>query len=164
MDYQNVIRDFAERTRKNLELVEDHAKRAPGTPFEFSQLVNSMLGLLVFPNERYHERIPEKPLSDLRELGWPVPVASRDLPDPPDLRSFVRYLRNAIAHFNIKFEADGSGQLTGLTVWNLRRGRVGEKTWQATFTAEQLREITHRFIELLLDDESNRLSSGSPPS
>jgi hypothetical protein len=164
MDYQNVIRDFAERTRTNLELVEDHVKRAPGTAFEFTQLVNSMLGLLVFPTERYHSRIPPTPLSDLRESGWPVPVASENLPDPPDLRSFVRYLRNAIAHFNIKFEADGRGQLTGLTVWNRRGGRSAGKTWQATFTAEQLREITHRFIELLLDDESDRISSGPPPS
>ena len=45
MNYESVIRDFAERTRKNLGIIEGlHAEGGEG--YEVTQLVNSMLGLL----------------------------------------------------------------------------------------------------------------------
>jgi hypothetical protein len=57
MDYQKeFIIDFARRTRANLEFIES-AKRPD--VFEVTQLFNSMLGLLVFPQQSYIDRIPK---------------------------------------------------------------------------------------------------------
>lgn len=57
MDYKNVIEDFADRTRTNLALVERYAANG-GEAYEVTQLINSLLGLLVSPRERLPRRIP----------------------------------------------------------------------------------------------------------
>ena len=57
MNYESVIRDFAERTRKNLRAIEDLQAKG-GEAYEVTQLVNSMLGLLVFPRERFSIKFP----------------------------------------------------------------------------------------------------------
>ena len=51
--YEDVIADFAKRTEANLQTIRRLAKEGGATPaFEVTQLVNSMLGLLVFPQQR----------------------------------------------------------------------------------------------------------------
>jgi hypothetical protein len=158
MDYRNVVRDFAERTQKNLEAIEKLQQEQPdGEIYEVTQLVNSMLGLLVFPQQRYINSIPETPLADLANQGWRVPVTIGEYPDVKTLRELVRYMRNAIAHFNIKFIADDvSHQIAGLHLWNMRRG---EKTWETKLKLEDLREITERFIELILEETDDQQAS-----
>lgn len=53
MEYhERFIIDFAKRTRANLEFIEQ-AKPSGDQVFEVTQLVNSLLGLLVFSRERY---------------------------------------------------------------------------------------------------------------
>lgn len=144
--YESVIRDFAERTRTNLRAIED--LRAEGREaYEVTQLVNSMLGLLVFPREEFIERIPETSLNDLAADGWPVPKVVGGFPQAKDLRELVRYLRNAIAHFDIEFIGDARNEIRILRVWNTSRGR---RTWQAEVGLEELRAIAGRFTDLLL--------------
>jgi hypothetical protein len=149
MEYADVVRDFAQRTEHNLELIESVSAEPGGRAFEFTQLVNSMLGLLVFPRERYYDRIPQTSLDVLAREGWPVPRVAGDLPPAKDLRELMRYMRNAVAHFNIEFVSTKDRELVGLRLWNQRGPR---KTWEAQFTKEQLREITRRFIEVLMND------------
>ena len=102
MNYESVILDFAERTRKNLRTIEDLQAKG-GEADEVTQLVNSMLGLLVFPRERFIDQSPQTSLSDLEADGWPVPKVIGDFPQARDLRELIGDLRNAIAHFNIEF-------------------------------------------------------------
>jgi hypothetical protein len=149
MQYEDVIRDFAIRTRLNLELVEASARNGKGEAYEVTQLVNSMLGLLVFPKEQYFHQIPKTPLKRLAQDGWPVPRSSGELPDASNLRELVRYMRNAVAHFNVEFQADQKQQITGLRLWNSRNGRYGPKSWEAVLSVADLREITMRFIDLI---------------
>ncbi len=71
MEYQKeVIIDFARRTRANLEFIE-RAEKCGESVFEVTQLANLLLGLLVFPREHYMQSIPETPLPELVEQGWP---------------------------------------------------------------------------------------------
>lgn len=58
-------------------------------------------------------------------------------------------MRNAIAHFNVEFQADHQQTINGLRLWNCRNGRSGQKTWEAALTIGELREITMRFIDLI---------------
>lgn len=48
MMYEDIVRDFAERTRKNLKAIERLLADNQDV-YETTQLVDSMLGLLVFP-------------------------------------------------------------------------------------------------------------------
>jgi len=105
MNYEidNLVLDFARRTRKNLEFIEAHSGDADRQVYAFTQLINSLLGLLVFPKENFFRSIPETPLSELVAAGWPdiKPVQGRLKED--NLRQLVRNLRNGVAHFNLEF-------------------------------------------------------------
>jgi len=151
MQYEDVIRDFARRTQSNLEAI-NRLKDSGHDVYEATQLINSMLGLLVFPKEEYFNRIPTVPLSELEAKGWPVPRVTGDFAQVTDLRHLIRCLRNAIAHFNIEFPGDGTNELRQLRVWNTRK-QGKQKTWQAELTLDELADITNRFIQLLLADE-----------
>jgi hypothetical protein len=151
MMYEDVIADFAKRTEANLRAIRQLARQGGATPaFEVTQLVNSMLGLLVFPQQRYLERIPETPIADLASRGWPIPDMMGDYPQVPHLRQLVRMLRDAITHCNLKFEPGVSDEIEALTVWNTEP-RSGKVTWKARLTVADLDAITTRFVALLLD-------------
>jgi hypothetical protein len=158
MDYQNLVRDFAQRTRVNLETLRRVQQTQPDQEvYEVTQLINSMLGLLVLPQQWFMRRIPEIPLEQLVADGWPRPVMEGEFPPAANLQELVRYLRNAIAHFNLAFVADDQGQICGLRLWN-RRG--GVTTWEARLALADLETITEKFIDLLLEVENR---DGQPP-
>jgi len=62
MEYEKLVQDFAYRTRKNLDALLYLKRTKPDNNievYEVTQLINSMLGLLVFPKERYFDKIPK---------------------------------------------------------------------------------------------------------
>lgn len=151
MDYQDLVRDFAHRTRDNLATLRNLQEMRPDAKvYEVTQLINSMLGLLVFPQQRYFDHIPETTLGELESRGWPIPEVEGNYPQVRSLRELVRYLRNAIAHCNIEFLADAKGQINGLRVWNTNPR--GQTTWKARLTIGDIDIITRKFIQLLLEE------------
>ena len=152
MMYDDIVADFARRTRINLRALEQLREQGHEV-FEVTQLVNSMLGLLVFPREEFVGRIPKIPLANLRAEGWPVPTTRSGFPEAADLNELVRYLRNAISHFNIQFVGDGHDQIRTIRVWN--HNRAGVKTWEADLGLPDLHAIAERFTDMLLE-HSNR--------
>jgi len=148
MEYskEHQIRDFADRTKANLALVRNCAGHGDRS-YEFTQLINSMLGLLVFPQQKYFKQIPKTPLSDLQAQGWPHPLVTGSFQAPKDLHDLMRLLRNSIAHFNMQFITD-QGTLAGVRLWNTDPS-TNKKTWQVEFTTEQLEDLTDRFLDML---------------
>jgi hypothetical protein len=156
-DPWRVIQDFADRTRLNLEFIEMHARKEK--VFETTQLINSMLGLLVFPHRGFFDRIPDTSLSELEANGWPhISISSEITNLPADASSFrglIRYLRNGIAHFNIEFTADESNNITGIKVWNHPNGDINKpKNWETQLSLDDLKLITHKFVELIEEGDS----------
>src|SRR5262245_2160707 len=92
--YADLIRDFADRTRKNLEVIEKLASTHLGEKphegvFKVTQLVNSLLGLLVFPQQEWFDCLPDTPLKDskwkdLNILVWAT-QARQDVQGSGDL-------------------------------------------------------------------------------
>lgn len=156
MEYNkhDVVKDFARRTRKNLDLLQSLPQKHPDMKtYEVTQLINSMLGLLVFPQQRYVASIPKTPLCKLAQQGWPIPKVVDGYPPANNLNQLIRYLRNAIAHFNIEFLSDQNLQIRGLRVWNVRqRKSQHETTWKAELTIEDIEKITNKFVQLLLEE------------
>lgn len=148
MMYEEVIRDFAERTRANLRAIERLEAQGQEV-YAVTQFINSTLGLLVFPKQEYVDRIPHTSLEELERKGWPIPRVRGDFQQVADLNELIRYLRNAIAHFNIKFIGDERNEIRVLHVWNTNP-RNGNRTWEAELSVSDLRGITDRFIDLLL--------------
>jgi len=154
MKYEHVIRDFANRTCKNLEYIDNCREDPDIEVYEVTQLINSMLGLLVFPQQRFFNSIPETPLGELETQGWPriepTPKiqASEYFKPCTILRELVRVLHHTIAHFNIEFLSKKSGEISGIRIWNIDP-RKGDrpKTWEAEISIETLCRITELFIE-----------------
>jgi hypothetical protein len=152
MNYDDLLRDFARRTRRNLEELRTLQRSNPKAEvYEVTQLVNSMLGLLVFPQQLYINRIPKTPLSDLVSKGWAIPEVRGNYPQVENLNQLVRYLRNAISHCNLEFLSDGDGNIRGLTVWNTNP-RTKAITWRAELTVDDIEKIANKFTDLLIDD------------
>lgn len=148
MDYQHVVKDFASRTKHNLQLIEK-ARDDGLEAYEVTQLINSCLGLLVLPQQNYMNSIPETPINELVEMGWKIPKVKGDFPQAENLRELMRFLRNAIAHFNIEFTSKDPDHLQAIKVWNKNRGKI---TWQATFTLTELHSLLEQFINLIEDE------------
>jgi len=111
MQYEDFIKDFAERTFENLQIVCDRKDREEKTGYEVTQLVNSCVGLLVFPKEEYFATL----WKDEPTMNFPNPqiqnvarkiVCSQQLGNIPCRCSshfghMLRHLRNAVAHGRI---------------------------------------------------------------
>ena len=155
--YEDVIGDFAQRTLHNLRVIRELRGREPGSQvFEVTQLVNSTLGLLVFPQQKYVDSIPETSLDELGANGWPIPRIVGNYPQVENLRQLIRVLRNAIAHFNLEFVPGPENVIGSLRVWNTKLRKPNEITWMAELTIDDLEQITERFAEVLLDRETYR--------
>jgi hypothetical protein len=148
MEYRNLVPDFAARTLKNLEAIERMIEHNPEAEvFEVTQLINSMLGLLVFPQQSYCNKIERIPIEQLREEGWPIPPMANSPCVVSDLRDLVRCLRNGISHCNIELIADGH-ELTGIKIWNCV-GQPARKNWQIILDLEDLKTFVRKFLTVL---------------
>jgi len=139
---ENTLASVAKRTLVNLRRIEsidsDEAERGIAererSVYPITQLVNSLLGLIVFPKERYADELPNRSLEDLVKEGWPAlnitypteicePEAKgcgdaacpckkhkkprvRPHPRCRNLKQFIRVLRNGVSHFNLEFRLD----------------------------------------------------------
>jgi len=146
MMYEEVIKDFAERTKQNLDTIEKLQKDGSEV-FETTQLINSCLGLLIFPREEYLQKIPRMPLEKLEHEGWPIPRVTEGFKQVSDLRELISFLRHSIAHFNIEFIGDGHNVIRTLKVWNFRNSR---KVWEAELSVDDLRKIAEKFTDQLI--------------
>ncbi len=147
MMYEEVIRDFAIRTRKNLEVIESLHQEGKEV-YEATQLVNSTLGLLIFPRQKFIDKMPPKSIYELEKEGWPIPKVSEGFKQVENLNKLISYLRHAIAHGHIEFLGDGQNELRLLRVWNIIP-RNNIKDWEAELSLNDLKGLTERFIDLL---------------
>lgn len=146
MEYQEqFIVDFARRTRANLEFIE-RAGKDGASVFEVTQLANSLLGLLVFPKERYIQSIPHTPLSELAAQGWPSVRTTQGQLREETLYGLIDMLRNSIAHCNVEFFSGPDSAISGIKVWNKYKGQI---SWKAELTIADLRSIAFKFVELI---------------
>ena len=121
-----LVIDFAQRTQQNLRLIEN-MKSAGEEVYEVTHLINSMLGLLVFPQQKLWDTIKPTPLTELEKKGWPrIEVIEGELKSN-DLRQLIRMLRNGITHCNVEFFPDDQDRIAGFYLWNKRKGKI---TWK----------------------------------
>lgn len=150
---RNVALEFAKRTRKNLLFIEQ--SRQDGCDVhEVTQLINSMLGLIVFPREEHFEnKIMQLKLDDLVKQGWPRINSTKGKAKCKTLGNLLRLLRNSMAHYNLKFSSDSrDGELVAITVKNFpyEGGKTSDvPDWIAEIPISDLRIFCFKFIDLL---------------
>lgn len=159
--------EIARRTRKNLALIY-RLKEAGEDVEEFTQLLNSMSGMLVALREEYFFGKTVE-WSDVVRVGLqPITVADKvnttAQPKLEQARSFsqlITRLRHAFAHGNYELLGDsgvprGNQQITGIRVWNVPydtaskdRSKPEFRIWEAELTEQQLKDIAYLFIDYL---------------
>ena len=115
IESRNSTVGFARRTRKNLMKVMRGFKE--GEDFHVvTHLVNSLLGIVVVPKERYSGVQPlSLPLEELHQDDWPKWVILLDDPKrnqerTETLDALVAHLRNATAHGRFSFTGDSESR------------------------------------------------------
>lgn len=149
------------RSKKNLEYIYKQ-KEAGEDVEEFTQLFNSMLGMLICLREDYLWGESVK-WDDIEAIGLKKviindhkPKTSR--PNLVQVNSFsqlITNLRHSFAHSNFKF-INRQGQIKGLRVWNMPpklekkdRDKKELRIWQADLSEEQIKEVTFLLIDYL---------------
>ncbi len=96
---EEFLADFVMRTKENIKLC------GRGT-YEVTQLINSMIGLLVIPKERYINLICDDLISSELLQKMLDCVEFDSYSDKGTLKGIVRHLRNAISHSKFDFKAE----------------------------------------------------------
>lgn len=96
MDYKNFLKDFIERTQKNLK--EYHGE------YEVTQLINSLLGLVTIPQSWEYSSL-DKIIFDFKEF---LNNQQDDIYSNMEFKDFIRHIRNGIAHGYIYTDASTS--------------------------------------------------------
>ncbi len=139
---------FAERTKKNLLFVEQ-AFVSGDDVHVITQVVNSLLGLVIFPWERgFLDRIRNLLLTDLEKMGWP----SWHLLEGKcvTLGQLTRYLRNGTSHGHIQFSSDSRFlEEVNIQVSNFPKWSAPRPDFIAEIRADHLREFCLNFASLV---------------
>lgn len=131
------------RTEKNLQAIKKLRKQGEEV-FEVTQLINSLLGLLVYPRERIIEKVQEISWEMLKCEGWPLPTGINA--QVSDLNQLVRKMRNALVHFNFDL-LQSQGEIVGMRFFS----RPGRDNWVGEYKIDQL----EKFVFMLLDQIKN---------
>jgi len=130
--------EFIARTQKNLIAIEC-LKDISCKVYEVTQLLNSMLGLLIFPKERrLYEKIQPKSWDTMVEEGWPLP--SGDNAHVSDLEELIRHMRNAVAHckFNLTTDHDEISSIEFRDIPSF---------WTGVYDVASLRKFVYMFLD-----------------
>jgi hypothetical protein len=165
-DPKDVVGDFARRTKQNLVIIEALASTHLGARphpqvWDFTQLVNSLLGLLVFPQQEWFDKLPETPLAAMPPGCWPTLHITRwdrrhrkgpnkgQLKDKT-FKEVAICLRNSISHFNVEFEGDSRDNIDRIRLWNVAdESQPNARDFEVVLTTEQVRQIALTFIDSL---------------
>ena len=138
--FNNFERLFMQRS---LELVDTYQGE-----YETTQLLNALIGLLFFPNERMSDLIPEKSLLDIEAWGFRqdciMNAGAHKTPQEIHLRELVKRLRNAVAHCKVSPFPDDHRQCEGFFFLD-RNG------FEAKIPKDQLKNLMRGLLAHLLD-------------
>lgn len=155
---------LALRTRENLEFI--YNKKEIGEKVqEFTQLLNSMLGMVISLREDYFKGshidwkdIEELGLLEKREnlkniVGEKATKISPNLQQINSFSQLITKVRNAFAHNCFELIKDNkSKQIIGVTIWNINIGQKNitiNRVWEAYFSEQNLKDLAYLIVEYL---------------
>jgi hypothetical protein len=148
-------RAFARRVRLNLDAIDAVASVAPSKAHQVTQLVLSLLGLIVLPRvNHYLEAAGDATLPSLAAEGWPTWTIAQDLSRRPDgaadtLGDLLWHLRSTVASGQIRMTA-GDRPFADVSVYFDQQVAGGEiVTWSASIPAPDLRVFCVKLAGLI---------------
>jgi hypothetical protein len=148
---RNTTEGFARRVRENLEFIIE--ERALGKDaHEITQLVTSLLGIIVFPWEAGAlSCLDGLRLIDLEKEGWPKWDISLDKKgDTGTLGKLTWHLRNAASHRRLRFSSDDR-EMSKVDIVFEDAPNDKPVNWRAKINAGDLKVFCDRFTKQLED-------------
>ena len=155
---------IARRTRKNLEYIYKRKSEKEDVE-EFTQLLNSMLGMVIGLREDYFkgsyvswDDVEKSGLlqgkDNLKNItGKTASLESSGLQQVNSFNQLVAKLRHAFAHNCFELIADKkSKEITGITVWNVPTGQDGKpinRIWEADISEHDLKDLAYLIVEYI---------------
>lgn len=157
MPEKELFQAFANRTWLNFLWMKNKLDQSENSnpPFETTQLINSMLGLLVFQKEKKGGVFPNKDV-DLENLcadGWPLPIRIKGDTKPATLWGLITMLRHAIAHGGIKLIPDknNSCKIGAVRFVNKRFQESKKIEWEGEMSVTDLEAFLDKLHSLLVN-------------
>jgi hypothetical protein len=147
---RNATKEFAHRVRKNLDFV--MKSRSEGEDVhEVTQLIISLLGLIVFPWEDGALRsIEGLTLTKLEQDGWPHWNITLDKKgDTHTLGKLIWHIRNAASHRRITFSSDDPEMSKVEIQFEDVPGKNAPVNWSAKINSEDLKLFCDLFTKRL---------------
>ncbi|RJP59827.1 MAG: hypothetical protein C4541_05435 [Candidatus Auribacter fodinae] len=104
------LADFIQRTKDNLTIIYNPKDKTTDETYEVTQLINSLLGLLVLPQQKFFDEIKKKKVI-INGTRFPKVIQTvqggTELNAPHEktmeFSEIIRHLRNSITHFKVNF-------------------------------------------------------------
>lgn len=146
---RSTVEGFIQRTRTNLELIEStYENRADG--HVVTQLVNSLLGIVVYPWE--HQglgHLKSQGMSEIGLEGWPDQIMELGKAETNTVGQFIKHMRNAVAHGRVTFSSDDR-ELTHVTLtFEDCKNKSAPPYWRARINAKHLRQFCDRLMDMI---------------
>ena len=156
MDYyrRNTVWGFRDRVSKNLTFV-NAARQQNADVHVVTEIVTSLLGLIVFPyaeiEERGYTSFQKYTLVNLSDKGWPK--WTFDISSSDNLHDLIWHLRNAISHRRVVFSSDSREPKAVEVSFRDRPSKCSSDNWGATINAAELSRFAMLFADKLKEWE-----------
>lgn len=189
-DNYEFVREFARRTLANLKFIEKEveSRHEAGIEdkdihdvFEVTQLINSFVGMLIFPKEACYNNIWNRNL--FRNSG--AEMILRNIVNNPskyhstytredkntghmdkkqqELKNFSRHFRNAVAHNHLKILSDDNASIAGIEFFDIDKHM--REVFRVKLSLEEIRILLIALCEAILENPSKnkKVNSGVKP-
>ena len=148
---RNYAIGMAHRTRTNLQYIRKASESGDRDKVHaVTQVVLSLLGLVIFPWERdLIKDIGKVKLKNLYQQGWPE--WTFHLENTHNLKSLIRHIRNAAAHGRIKFNSDSLVLSEVVLEMEDCKPNQTDPYWRARIGGEELYSFCLLFTEFIED-------------
>lgn len=142
---------FARRTKRNLDFIQQASDDQTLQIYEVTQLVNSLLGLLLFPRIYTWGYFRSYRLNQLDPQRWPNLTnqsIARDKLPVFNLEHVLREMRNAVAHNDLKFIANRDNEIERIVFQN-ENSKVFDypyREWSLELTLPELRLLLNSLL------------------
>lgn len=147
MMYEDFVSDFAKRTKANLEYVQENVDS--GKVYEVTQLINSLLGLLIFPQQKYYDKLPHIfPDYEIQILMEKCTSTNYKENKPKSFKNILRHLRNSIAHKRIGVEPYGPVEIERIKFEDI--DEYNNSSFIFEITVEELNVLLYNLCDFMI--------------
>lgn len=144
IDKEKIMPEYVSRTLINLDIV----KKAGSRGYEVTQLVNSLVGLLILPKEKVFSDVCDESVSKeiLTQISDKVSICKdrNEKDEEKNLKNIIRHMRNGVCHFHLDFLGN-NGKIEEIKIEDYYEDKKTNRKLK-TFAVELSIELLEKFI------------------